>query len=414
MKEKLQNIAIATVAVLVSLVLAEYLVRAFTHFPIYAPGSNRVYDDRLIYRIDSNVAGIDRMGFRNPKSYEGDFPDIAVVGDSFTYGFNVVRAESWPGVLEQALGERIYNYGVGGYNLLQYVELVRLAAEKGVKRIIVAVFPGNDLSICRAMRLKYWSEGLFESGARRQMLATLCPSSVDRMSQTPRELMVDRPKSFKQWLKRRSAAYGILRFGADFLFNRRDNFATNRFGKSPNMTQAAHDCGVPNEDFFFEINGVTDFVPRTLEGFSGTLDIATSKAETAKSMFSLLLRQMNGFAASKGAELSFVLIPTQARIARHMLEQSGRTDTSAYPKWLRKLTDLERTAFEQFRDSLKQFDIPVKDATPWMATAYEKAVAENLEFYPCRDGHPLKEGYSAIAHAAQSLDGVNKRTGQGN
>lgn len=91
------NIALSAVAIVVSLLIAEVLTRALTHFPIHSHITNRVFDDRLLYRMDTNVRGIDSSGFRNPERTGQSFPKIAAIGDSFTYGFNVSRENSWPG-----------------------------------------------------------------------------------------------------------------------------------------------------------------------------------------------------------------------------------------------------------------------------------------------------------------------------
>ena len=191
----LPNTILLTVTFVIGLAFCEAALRYYTSFPIHAPNGNRTFDDHLLYRMDTNLAGIDAAGFRNPESYVNDFPKIAAVGDSFTYGYNVSSEASWPRQFGGLIGERVYNFGIGGYSLLQYVELVRLAVGSGAKTIIVGLLPENDMSICEVARLTHWNEILASGGGDGDLLKNVC--SLSLRDQRPTCERIDRRSEIK-------------------------------------------------------------------------------------------------------------------------------------------------------------------------------------------------------------------------
>ena len=125
--EWLARLAVLNLSTLLTVGFAEVLVRTFTQFPIHEPLNNRVLDDRLLFRVSGRVNGIDRGGFRNPPGYDMPFPRFAAIGDSHTFGYNVGPDKSWPRQLEQMLGAKVYNFGVGGYDYLNNAAAAELA-----------------------------------------------------------------------------------------------------------------------------------------------------------------------------------------------------------------------------------------------------------------------------------------------
>lgn len=123
-----------------------------------------VYDDRLGWTVGQNRYSAGYMG-KGRESYassaegiraphEGvSFPkvegktDIALVGDSFTYGGEVSYEESWGYVLNQMLGEeyRVLNFGVSGYGLDQaYLRYEKDVTQRSPKVVILG-FIEDDL-----------------------------------------------------------------------------------------------------------------------------------------------------------------------------------------------------------------------------------------------------------------------------
>lgn len=91
---------------------------------VYRP-SHRVVTAGV--EVQTNSAGFRDGEWATPKP-EGLYR-IAAVGDSVTYGFNVLQEEAFPQLLEQRLSKRqlrveVLNMGIAGYNSLQEAELI--------------------------------------------------------------------------------------------------------------------------------------------------------------------------------------------------------------------------------------------------------------------------------------------------
>jgi hypothetical protein len=72
--------------------------------------------------------------------------DIAALGDSFTFCTNVIPADAWPAVLAERTGLRVYNFGMPGRGLHEYVQTLKaFALAKRPRFVVVAAYEGNDL-----------------------------------------------------------------------------------------------------------------------------------------------------------------------------------------------------------------------------------------------------------------------------
>ena len=129
-------------SIILSLVMGEVLLRAFTPFPI-GTKSHRVSDPDIGYRLSGYMPHVDEYGFRNPAGKHTAYR-IAAVGDSYTYGNNVGNDDAWPAQLEHASGLKTYNFGIGGFGIYSYHALVSRALKDDAKGILVALFPAND------------------------------------------------------------------------------------------------------------------------------------------------------------------------------------------------------------------------------------------------------------------------------
>lgn len=81
-------------------------------------------------------------------------PDIVAAGDSFTYGYEVDDAGTWPSVLQSILGRRVVNAGVNGYGIDQIVLRAERVAEQVRPNAIVVAFVFDDLR--RAEMSRVW------------------------------------------------------------------------------------------------------------------------------------------------------------------------------------------------------------------------------------------------------------------
>lgn len=102
-----------------------------------------ISDPVLVARYAPNAPGHDARGFRNPQALSK--ADVVVLGDSQTWGVNVLPADAWPLRLGSLSGLSVYNMGVGSYGPGQYLMLTDQALQLSPQTIVVGLYPGNDL-----------------------------------------------------------------------------------------------------------------------------------------------------------------------------------------------------------------------------------------------------------------------------
>ncbi len=87
----------------------------------------------------------DILGFRNRSV--PNIADIITIGDSQTYGNNVLLEQNWPSSLKNSLESSspvIYNMSVSGWGAAEYFEIFNKALNLQPKVVIVAFYTGND------------------------------------------------------------------------------------------------------------------------------------------------------------------------------------------------------------------------------------------------------------------------------
>lgn len=105
----------------------------------------------LRHSIAPHSAGHDAWGFRNLELPEQ--ADIIAIGDSQTYGVSAMASQSWPAWLTTLSGEPVYNLGLGGYGLLDYLWLLENKAPLlKPKEVLIGLYLGNDLAIHKGMQ----------------------------------------------------------------------------------------------------------------------------------------------------------------------------------------------------------------------------------------------------------------------
>ena len=163
------NLLTLIVSLIISLIILELGLRNFTPYPI-SRVSNRVEHEKLGYVMDPKMSEIDENGFRNKRLTS---VDIVALGDSHTYGYNVSSDNSWPKLLGRKLKKNVYNFGVGGYGILQYQNLLSKAIELNPKVILLGLYLANDLNdICTLVSSnQYWASRAKEF----HIDSSLCP-----------------------------------------------------------------------------------------------------------------------------------------------------------------------------------------------------------------------------------------------
>lgn len=151
-----KNIILCICATFIALLLAEALIRKTTRHPINTEIDNKTHDKVLIYRMNTEMEGIDKNGFRNEHAL--DQADIVAIGDSHTYCFNAQNEQTWPNILKRKTNKNVYNLGIGGYGFLQYFALTKKAIALKPKYILIALYLPNDLEdVANTITLsKYW------------------------------------------------------------------------------------------------------------------------------------------------------------------------------------------------------------------------------------------------------------------
>ena len=108
------------------------------------PAPGRSYPRRVAGRPAIPVAlTTDDRGLRNPPR-TGHY-DVSVAGDSFTEGLLVSDDQTWWSLLSRQTGLRIYNTGVAGLAIREYLNnWVAFGLDSGARTVIVTIFEGND------------------------------------------------------------------------------------------------------------------------------------------------------------------------------------------------------------------------------------------------------------------------------
>ena len=164
-KKFLLNILVSVFAIIVALIIVEFLLRIFFHQNL---NITRV-DAEKIFELKPNIASVLRrqefithvkinsQGLRD-REYElkklGNTVRIAVVGDSFVFGFGVELNETMVKILESKLNSRlskkssinyeVMNFGVSAYGTEQEYILIKNKVINYSPDIIILAFVPND------------------------------------------------------------------------------------------------------------------------------------------------------------------------------------------------------------------------------------------------------------------------------
>jgi len=93
------------------------------------------------------TSNVDANGIRsNGKSILPARPAILAVGDSFTFGDEVEDGETWPAYLEDLLGKRVLNAGVGAYGIDQAFLRAKLFLDKHDPDLVILSFISDDIN----------------------------------------------------------------------------------------------------------------------------------------------------------------------------------------------------------------------------------------------------------------------------
>ncbi len=159
----LGNLIALSIALAVSLLAGEAMLRAVVELPLQRPLPEVRYDDHPVRRFTLRPAqtgysygapaSVDGRGFRaNGTGRDGGAdgtPTIFALGDSFTFGMGVRDEQTWPARLEALLkgrreSVRVINGGTISYGVFQEMDLLRTSGLATHPRVIVHALYWND------------------------------------------------------------------------------------------------------------------------------------------------------------------------------------------------------------------------------------------------------------------------------
>ncbi len=158
------------------------------------------------FRIDPNLATNSTAAAR----------PIAVVGDSYTFGFGVEDPETFTSLLNREGSHRFLNFGVPGYSTDQ--ELLLIEDEVLARRpdtVILVVYLGNDLldnARSQPLQVAVPKPRFEQVGSELVLQAPSHPSALELASNDPAGAVLgsDSRYAWRQKIERASAAAGLI------------------------------------------------------------------------------------------------------------------------------------------------------------------------------------------------------------
>ncbi len=196
LRPRMLKLASVALAVAVTLVAGEYIVRALTPAPQYvlhADMRHRQPDSRVqaVFRDRPEavrsyprrppgygdvplVVATDERGFRNPARLGN--VDIVVIGDSFVEGPEVDYEQLWTVRLSHASALSVYNMGTAGENVGGYVaKMERFAPTLHPQTVILMIYEGNDLRGFRAAKRSWLKDSRLRARLKNLLIERLGP-----------------------------------------------------------------------------------------------------------------------------------------------------------------------------------------------------------------------------------------------
>lgn len=339
-------------------------------FPIHTASTNRVEDHHLGFRMSTSLDDIDENGFRNDTLLKS--ADIVTLGDSHTYGYNVVSEDSWPQQVAKMAGKTVYNFGVGGYGILQYYYLLDEAIKLKPDNIILGLYLANDLyDICTAVtEIDYWKEWSKENNF--DISSCLNSHNIKRDTNHILSLIentaIGSMAIFAIW-KPMSARVKILFNGNNKMFEGENSDVIISEGMNSNI-----------------LNG------GTIVSHERATNIKKEEINSSFELTKEIMKKAKKKCDKNNIVFSVLFVPSEENAFYNYLLEKGYGLPTAY----HNLVSNERYLVDQLSSFFKKEGIKYVDALPYVT----KDIYEKGYVYSCtHNGHPLKIGYTAYAKA---------------
>ena len=351
----------------------------------------------LEYRVAPNAAGHDANGYRNdiaPKR-----ADIVALGDSWTWGINAKRSETWPAQLAGLTGRTVYNMGMGGYGPAQYWALLDEALVFRPTFVIVGLYLGNDIQNAEAVVYRRDAYVRFRNAG-------------DRVTSRELERIVAlQRRQAKDWQARHMAEIARTRLSGwtSLLLN---YSATVRLmyqsGLWPGTTlkdlkfAAAKAWAAENPEYVSVLDA--DHV-RTILGTGQRLvavDLDNPRVREGLALTKVLLREIDARLRSAGARLLVLILPSKELAMAAAFNAAGGTMSETYAKAVR-MEDRIRREMVAFLDHDR---VAFVDALEVL----RESLSRGMPVFPTNDdSHPTAAGYRLLAEAAAAkVEGLSR------
>jgi len=374
------NLLTLIVSLIVSLIILEIGLRNFTAYPSY-----RVEHDELGYVMNPNMSDIDENGFRNKKLTS---VDIVALGDSHTYGYNVSSDNSWPKLLGRKLKKNVYNFGVGGYGILQYRYLLSKAIKLNPKVILLGLYLPNDLNdVCILISSnKYWESRAKELNVNSSVCSELKPDSALGAHAAKQSKI-----SIGEWLKLNSAIFAIV----SKYYNRFSTYKRSNVGEL-NTIDKTEKGGAANALVINDGKIKTMIDHRRIKVNKECMDMNSPHIQMAYGVLKEFFLEAEKNTELNNIHFGVLFIPSKERVFYKYLKQTGFHIPEEYENLVENEDELKGMASV----SLENAGIPFIDVLPGM----EKALLEHGDIYPAwDDGHTILIGYEVFAENAFNL-----------
>ena len=366
MKKKIKNFFFIFTNIVITLFLFEFSLRFLTPFPLN-DGSNITDDINLVYKISRTAEkDIDSRGFRNKKDRFNNY-DIAAIGDSHTYGWNNIPENSWPQILEKKTGKKIYNFGVGSYNIYQFFYLAVKNIEKG-KSLIIQIGPTQDFVNYHnfSRDSDFWVEH------DTNMKLNIFSNTLIRQDN---EQLLSELQKFKIFLKNKFATVSLF---DHYLWNsylKQKNEEQNYLNK--NNIYLGQELGFVNKKRLEAIKKNTDsnntHIQKNIDNFEKFLIYFNKNTEKNKIMFSIF--------------------PTRERVYYEYLSFHNKKIDTYFEKIIKNEIEFEKNIIKL----IKKHNYIVVNATSFIFSEFN-LFEDKKNFYPDED-HPNTLGYEMIANS---------------
>ncbi|MEM7504359.1 MAG: hypothetical protein AAF417_20135 [Pseudomonadota bacterium] len=365
--------------IVVAAILGELVLRAAFGFPL--PMVNFRVDERLLFTAHPAFPEIDDQGFRTLPA--DDEYELAAIGDSHTFGYNVSTTESWPALLADEQGISVHNYGVSGYNFLHYYTLAQDALESGMD-VVIAIYPANDLTqfVCELYELDGWAIdrerlGVSLDCADHPLGGSFLPVRPPEQRSSTEQI--------KEWIIENVATASTI---------------YHLIWRPTRQAAAASPAGTLVYPGGIDDPGFERFDVQLFDLFIASMKrnggFVSRSFEASLQAFDQLIEE----ARTRDRFIGFLMVRSRPRI---IAASYGDARNDLEPRFA-ELARYEDEIVEDYERFFESRGVPVVDNLEFVLVAYERARSQQEAFWPVADDdHPLADGYVAYAEAVGEL-----------